>query len=120
MLAEYLAPLPMESVCTMAVCTGSGSVSAESCCLQATAGSRRPAAAADRQSRRAVECMDLLLPQGFFKGSLGIPEPKQALFVFVFGVGYRGLLLQYISQQHRGMVVLVVHLAHLLLGGVEV
>jgi hypothetical protein len=47
MLAEYLAPLPTAIVCTLAVCTGTGKVSAASCCLHPiAAGSKRPAATA--------------------------------------------------------------------------
>src|ERR1700734_3318103 len=116
MLAEYLAPLLTAMVCTIAVCTGSGRVSAEFCCLHAVAPSVRAAANAVSQSLRAVGFMASLLPKSFFKGSLCIPEGKQALFIVVVGVGDRGLLLQQIAQQHSGALELVAGFAQLLVG----
>src|ERR1700733_4796603 len=49
-----------------------------------------------------------LFPQRFLKGSLRVPEGKQALFVFMFGIGRGGLLLQQIAHQHRGLFELIV------------
>src|ERR1700733_2997290 len=118
MLAEYLAPLPTAMVCTIAVCTGSGRVSAEFCCLHAVAPSVRAVASAVSQSLRAVRFIASLFPKSFFKGSLCIPEGKQALLIVVVGVGYRGLLLQQIAQQHSGVFELVADFAQLLIGRV--
>src|ERR1700677_3361330 len=97
MLAEYLAPLPMAMVCTIAVCTGSGRVSAEFCCLHAVAASVRAVAIAVSQSLKAVGFIASLFPKSFFKGSLCIPEGKQALFIVVVGAGHRRLLLKQIA-----------------------
>src|SRR5580692_1984915 len=118
MLAEYLAPLPTAMVCTIAVCTGSGRVSAAFCCLQARPPSVRAVASAVRQSLTAVGFIGSLFPKSLFKCSLCVPEGKQALFIIVVGVGDRGLLLQYIAQQYGGMFELIAHFAQLLIGRV--
>src|SRR5277367_4094213 len=116
MLAEYLAPLPTAMVCTFAVCTGNGRVSAEFCCLHAVPPSVRAVPSAVRQNLTAVGFIASLLPKSLFKCSFCIPEGKQALFIFVVGVGDRGLLLQQIAQQHSGVFELIAHFAQLLIG----
>src|SRR6202012_6231806 len=102
MLAEYFAPLPRAMVCTVAVCTGNGRASAEFCCLHAVPPSVRVVPSAVRQNLTAVGFIASLFPKSLFKCSFCIPEGKQALFIFVVGIGDRGLLLQHIPQQHSG------------------
>src|ERR1700678_2980347 len=116
MLAEYLAPLPIAMVCTVAVCTGNGRVSGEFCCLHALAPSTIAVPSAVSHSLTAVGFIASLFPKCLFKCSFCIPEGKQALFVFVVGVGDRGLLLQQIAQQHSGVFELIAHFAQLLIG----
>src|SRR6202522_3306402 len=118
MLAEYLAPLPTAMVCTIAVCTGSGSVSAEFCCLHAVPLSVRAIASAVRQNLAPVGFIGSLFPKSLFKCGLCVPEGKQALFIVVVRVGDRGLLLQQIAQQYSGMFELIAHFAQLLIGRV--
>ncbi len=67
MLAEYLAPLPTAIVCTMAVCTGTGKVSAASCCLHPIALSRKVPAAAARQNFTTVGFIGSLFPKSFLE-----------------------------------------------------
>src|SRR5579859_2401016 len=97
MLAEYLAPLPTAIVCTMAVCTGTGRVSAASCCLHPIAPSRRGPAMPAAQTLMMMGFITSLFPKRFLEQSFCIPEGKQALFVIVVGVRYSGLLLQHVA-----------------------
>src|ERR1700722_6567754 len=116
MLAEYFAPLPMATGCTSAVCTGRGSVSAAFCCLHAVSPAIRAAASMAIENLADTGFIVSLFPQGFLKGSLRVPEGKQALFVLMFGVGRGGLLLQQIAHQHRGLFELIAYFAKLLIG----
>jgi len=67
MLAEYLAPLPTAIVCTMAVCTGTGKVSAASCCLHPIAPSSRGLTNAATQNFMTVGFIDSLFPKSFLE-----------------------------------------------------
>src|SRR5450432_2106914 len=120
MLAEYFIPLPTAMACTLAVCTGSGSVAAAFSCLHAAAPSMRALAraAGQRQFRTAAAFIGSLFPQRFLKFGLCIPEGKQAFFIIVVGGGNGGLLLQHIAQQHRGMFKLIADFSQLLIGRV--
>src|SRR5580692_1252737 len=118
MLAEYFAPLPMATGCTSAVCTGRGSVSAAFCCLHAVSPAIRAAASVAIKNFADAGFIASLFPQGFLKRSLRIPEGKQALFVFMFGVGRGGLLLQQVAHQYRGMFELIAYFAKLFIGRV--
>src|ERR1700761_5988586 len=97
MLAEYLAPLPTAIVCTIAVCTGTGRVSAESCCLHPVAPSRRGPATAAAKNLVTVGFISSLFPKSFLEQSLGVPEGQQALFIILIGVSHRSLLLQHVA-----------------------
>src|ERR1700692_29083 len=97
MLAEYLAPLPTPIVCTMAVCTGTGKVSAASCCLHPIAPSRRGPATPATQTLMMMGFIDSLFPKGFLEQSFCVPEGQQALFVIMVRVGHGGLLLQHVT-----------------------
>src|ERR1700689_1604646 len=67
MLAEYFAPLPTSMTFTIAVCTGSGNLSAAFCCLHAVAPASRAVAAAAIQILTDAGFVGFILPPGLFQ-----------------------------------------------------
>src|ERR1700677_2061766 len=114
MLAEYLTLLPTATGSTNAVRTGTGRVSAASCCLHAVDESNTMLVATLKESSNHLRVIGSLLAQRLLKGSLCIPESKQALFIVMIRVGDRGFLLQQIAHKNRRMLELIMDLSQLL------
>ncbi len=97
MLAEYLVGVPTETVCTMAVRTGTGGWLAAAFSLQEACEKREGAGQSPEPRELSISC--LLLPKRFLELRFCAPECQQALLVFVIRICNRSLLVEYVAQQ---------------------